>query len=33
MSKITEKVWSLAQPVADEMDLEIWDVEFVKEAE
>lgn len=32
MSKITEKVWSLAQPVADEMDLEIWDVEFVKEA-
>ena len=32
MSKITEKVWSLAQPVADEMGLEIWDVEFVKEA-
>ena len=31
MSKITEKVWSLAQPVADEMGLEIWDVEFVKE--
>ncbi|MBP3654221.1 MAG: ribosome maturation factor RimP [Oscillospiraceae bacterium] len=32
MSKITEKVWSLAQPVADELGLEIWDVEFVKEA-
>ena len=32
MSKITEKVWALAQPVADEMGLEIWEVEFVKEA-
>ena len=32
MSKITEKVWALAQLVADEMGLEIWDVEFVKEA-
>ena len=32
MSKITEKVWSLAQPVAEGMGLEIWDVEFVKEA-
>ena len=32
MSKITEKVWSLAQPVAENMGLEIWDVEFVKEA-
>jgi ribosome maturation factor RimP len=32
MSKITEKVWSLAQPVADELNLEIWEVEFVKEA-
>ncbi len=32
MSKITEKVWALAQPVAENMGLEIWDVEFVKEA-
>ncbi len=32
MSKITDKVMSLAQPVAEEMGLEIWDVEFVKEA-
>ena len=32
MSKITEKVWSLAQPVAEELDLEIWEVEFIKEA-
>jgi len=32
MSKITEKVWALAQPVAEDLGLEIWDVEFVKEA-
>ena len=32
MSKITEKVWSLAQPVAEELNLEIWEVEFIKEA-
>lgn len=32
MSKITDKVWSLAQPVAEAQDCEIWDVEYVKEA-
>lgn len=32
MSKITEKVWQLAQPVAEEQGVEVWDVEFVKEA-
>lgn len=32
MSKITDIVWSLAQPVAEEQDCEIWDVEYVKEA-
>ena len=32
MSKITETVWQLAEPVARENGVEIWDVEFVKEA-
>lgn len=32
MSKITEAVWQLAQPVAEEHGVELWDVEFVKEA-
>ena len=32
MSKITDAVFALAQPVAESLDLEIWDVEFVKEA-
>ena len=32
MSKITDAVTALAQPVAAELGLEIWDVEFVKEA-
>lgn len=32
MSKITDAVWALTQPVAASMGLEIWDVEFVKEA-
>ena len=32
MSKITDTVLALAQPVAESLDLEIWDVEFVKEA-
>lgn len=32
MSKITDIVWSLAQPVAEAQDCEIWDVEYVKEA-
>ena len=32
MSKITETVWKLAEPVARENGVELWDVEFVKEA-
>lgn len=32
MSKITDTVLKLAQPVADAFGLEIWDVEYVKEA-
>ena len=32
MSKITETVWQLAEPVARENGVELWDVEFVKEA-
>lgn len=32
MSKITEKVWQLAEPVVQAQGLELWDVEFVKEA-
>lgn len=32
MSKITETVWQLAQPVAQANGVELWDVEFVKEA-
>lgn len=32
MSKITDIVWSLAQPVAEAQACEIWDVEYVKEA-
>lgn len=32
MSKITEVVWQLAQPVAEANGVELWDVEFVKEA-
>lgn len=32
MSKITEKVWELAEPVTREKGVELWDVEFVKEA-
>ena len=32
MSKITDAVLSLAEPVAASLGLEIWDVEFVKEA-
>lgn len=32
MSKITETVRQLAEPVAEENGVEIWDVEFVKEA-
>lgn len=32
MSKITELVWQLADPVVRELGCEIWDVEYVKEA-
>ena len=32
MSKITETVWQLAEPVGRENGVELWDVEFVKEA-
>lgn len=32
MSKITETVWQLAEPVVRENGVELWDVEFVKEA-
>lgn len=32
MSRITELVWKLAEPVAEKNSCEIWDVEFVKEA-
>jgi ribosome maturation factor RimP len=32
LSKITEKVWALAEPVAAKNGCEIWDVEYVKEA-
>ncbi len=32
MSKITAAVLALAQPVAESQGIEIWDIEFVKEA-
>ena len=32
MRKITETVWQLAEPVVRENGVELWDVEFVKEA-
>ena len=32
MSKITDVVRALAQPVAEAQNCEIWDVEYVKEA-
>ena len=32
MSKITDAVQAMAEPVAASLGLEIWDVEFVKEA-
>jgi len=32
MSKVTETVWSLAQPIAAQQGVELWDVEYVKEA-
>lgn len=32
MSKVTETVAALAAPLAEELGLEIWDVEYVREA-
>ena len=32
MSKITDAVCALAQPVAESLGIEIWDIEYVKEA-
>ncbi len=32
MGKITDTVWSMARPIADELGVEIWDVEYVREA-
>jgi len=32
LSKITDKVWAMAEPVAAKNGCEIWDVEYVKEA-
>ena len=32
MSKITEKVFALAQPVVEEEGCSLWDVEYVREA-
>ena len=31
MSKIKDRVWRLAQPVAEQFGLRIWDVEYVRE--
>ena len=33
MSKITQAVWTLAQPVVEKHGCELWDVEYVTEAE
>ena len=32
MSRITQAVWALAQPVAEKHGCELWDVEYVTEA-
>lgn len=32
MSKITDEVWRLAEPIVKDLGCEIWDVEYVKEA-
>ena len=32
MKKVTEIVWDLAAPVAEENGCELWDVEYVREA-
>lgn len=31
MSKITERVWAIAEPVVNGFDLRLWDVEYVRE--
>ena len=31
MKKVTEIVWDLAAPVAEENGCELWDVEYVRE--
>ena len=32
MSKLTEKIWALAEPVVQEEGCSLWDVEYVREA-
>lgn len=32
MNKIAQRVWELSEPVAKELGLELWDVEYVREA-
>ena len=32
MSRLTEQVWALAEPVAERNGCTVWDVEYVKEA-
>ena len=32
VSRISDVVWELAKPAAEELGLEIWDVEYLKEA-
>ena len=32
MSKVTDTVTALAQPIAEKLGLELWDVEYVREA-
>ena len=32
MSKVTERVWALAEPVVSAQGCEVWDVEYVREA-
>ena len=31
MSNVTEKIWELAEPIADSLGLSVWDVRYVKE--
>lgn len=32
MSRLTDKIWAMAEPVAAKRGCDIWDVEYVKEA-